>query len=535
MATSWLELRQSLIDGTASFVNPEPSSSCGTETTTFDSGISGSLDFDFENPLEGIEDAINNFGDDIMQVLNDIGAWIPPELAGQGSGSEGYNYLINKPTPVDDVEADQTQASSNNTGDYTTVEGKGNEGQSTWQRTWGDESHWAKTADGSFHFSAAKSPKENHYGGMFKVRSAGATIVKVGECLFIEVENKNSINAGEKPVDDKAKGQAFSIYISGSAAIHSTEDLSISSSGNITLDAGDRIRLDAKAGIDLLAGAPATDTDDKNSEYGGDVVLKAAKFSQTVSTTQKTVDNKYDSVNGESSTIVGNANAAYGIRATDFEINLSGDMYEKIGGRKKTEVNLPTASVQIPGTSLLAGQKSGYIITSTTPKPPSTGVGTPSKSDVAAIEPPVLSVEGTVGGMTVRFEKGDIDFLTKAGNVVIANESGGMASVLTTLAKDSAKVFATSKPGTFVGDSKSSLGLFGPTRIVASLAGSPPFEFSTTPSLNIGPEEVSLVQTSANKIGINAKELSIVYGPTSTIKVGPESIKIDNKAGIYLN
>lgn len=551
MASSWLELRRKLVDGAASIASPEPNSSCGTGTTTFNSGIPGSLDFDaggLTDDIKDITDTINDLGSEIMGVLNDIGAWIPPELSGQGSGSDGTSFLVNKPIAVDDVEADQTHAEIKRDSDMICIWGRGNEGQSTFQQTWGDESHFAKTTNGSFTFAAQKSPKENHLeGGQFVVRSAGATIFKVGECLLIEVENKNKITSGAEPVGGTSgagatasKAKAFSIYITGPAAIHATEDLSISSGGNITIDAGDRLTLRAKTAIDLEAGEAGSE-DAPDAAYGGTIDMKASKISQNIATIQTTTGTVYQSVGGESGTIVGNPNAAYGIRAADMEINLSGDMYEKILGRKKTELMVAGLALpQVPGTSLLGTQDAAYIITAETPKPPPTGVPAPTVPP-AVPNPgdltPVLSIQGSFGGLRARITKGDIDLAATVGNVCIGNESGGFSSVVTTLAKDSSKIFAKATTGTYMGGI-GRLSIFGGAGVLA--------EFSAVPSLGeglalVGPgmailaNEVSLEQSKANKIGVNPVEISLVYGTASTIKIGPAFILINNKTAIKLN
>lgn len=536
MPSNYLELQNQISEGAVSLTTPIPNDGCGTSTSSVESNVDLNLDFpdtsSIDDAISGVQDAIDNFGSEVMGVLSDIGAFIPPELFGQGSGSTREEYL-NNPSPIDDVEAETIDTQVKN--DCITTSGTNQYGDSTYQKTWGDESHFAKITDGSFVFSSAKSPKENHNGGRFQVNSAGATLFKVGEAMLIEVENKNEITSGQNPLDSKFAGTAFSLYVTGNVRIYSSKDLSVSSEGNLTVHSGKTLTLEGVEGVDILAGSPpsGSTTSSDSGSYGGTINMKASKIAVDKSTEQTVSSTNYQKIDGEGAIVVNNDKGNYGIRTGgSFEIECSGDMWEKIGGRKKTSLMIASAIPAIPNASVLGGQKSAYIIEAESFKAPAVG-GTPEVT--GSVDSPVLKVTGD-GGFFVRAKKGDIDMGTKQGNVVIATENAVFADIETKGPTDTdAPAMAKSlTAGTFFG-SKRNLSVYSSQKVVVANDEKPPKETPTSTNLTLTKEKVELGSSKTTKMTMSEKEIKIEQAAASYISIGTEKIKIFNTSGIYLN
>jgi hypothetical protein len=536
MPSNYLDLQNQINEGAVSLTTPTPNDGCGTNTSSVESDVDLGLNFpdtsSIDNALSDVQNAIDDLGDEVMGVLQDIGAWIPPELFGQGSGSNIDQYLEN-PSPIDDVEAETIDAKIKN--DCITTSGTSQYGASTYQKTWGDESHFAKITDGSFVFSSAKSPKENHNGGRFQVNSAGATIFKVGEAMLIEVENKNNITSGTNPLDSKFAGTAFSLYVTGDVRIFSSKDLSIASEGNLTLHSGKTLTLEGIEGVDILAGtAPTSSTTSEGSgSYGGTINMKASKIAIDKSTEQTTTSTQYQKIDGEGAVVVNNDKGNYGIRTGgSFEIECSGDMWEKIGGRKKTSLMIAAAIPAIPNASVLGGQKSAYIIEAESFKAPAVG-GTPEVT--SGVDSPILKVIGE-GGFLVRASKGDIDMGTKQGNVVIGTENAVFADIESKgpTDKDAPAMAKSLTSGTFFG-SKRKLAIYGSETVIVANDEKPPKETPTSTNLTLTKEKVELASSKTTKMTLSEKEIKIEQAAASYISIGSEKIKIFNTSGVYLN
>ena len=493
MASNYLELKSEIENSGAAFLTPTSNLGCGI-TTTFDQ--SNEIDIDgldissITNALAETQAAIDAFGSDVMEVLIDIGAWIPPlsSLSQQTPGGTTSSTVA-------DIDDDTATVNSHAADDSSTVRGSNQQGDSYCGTTWGDESHWAKDTDGSFVFSAAKAPKNNHKGGAFWVNSAGPTVFKVGEALVIDVRNMNNVNSGTDPIEsgtttsDQTRGTAFSLYVIGNVRIENTGDMSVKSEGNLSISAGKTLTLKSAEKVEILAGAgPKTGSGTTDKSYGGTVSIKTGKFEVDKSGEQTLVESEYKKINGEVVFAMTNPAGNFGITsAGSMEVKVTGDMYEIIGGRKKTEVMANMgATVPALGDSLLAGQQSGYVIT-TGPVFKPVGVGVPTHAEglpgVEGTIYPVLSINsGTkiqnplVGGLRVRAVAGDIDLSTLSGNVLMHSELGILGSILKKAPIDKyapkATALTAKLPGVYVGSRATRVDVFSTVQTVMSVTPS---------------------------------------------------------------
>lgn len=516
MASNYLELVDAIKNSGATFLTPTSNFGCGVTSVTDQSNeidIDG-LDLSAVNDaLAETQAAIDAFGSDVMSVLTDIGAWIPPlnDLANQTTAADATA------STVADIDDDTATTESHAADDSSTVRGNNQFGGSYCGTTWGDESHWAKDTDGSFVFSAAKSPKNNHKGGAFWVNSAGPTVYRVGECMVIDVRNQNKINSGQNPLSSESTGTAFSLYVIGDVRIENTGDLSVKTEGNIELSAGKKLTLKSAEQVEILAGAgPKTGAGATDKSYGGTITMKTGKLEIDKSSEQTLVESDYKKINGEVVFAMTNPAGNFGITsAGSMEIKVTGDMYEIIGGRKKTEVMANMgASLPALGDALLAGQQSGYVIT-TGPTFKPVGVGIPTHAEglpgVEGTIYPVLSINsGTkiqnplVGGLRVRALAGDIDMSTLSGNILMHSELGVLGSILKKAPTDKyapkATALTAKLPGVYVGSKATRVDVFSTVQTVMSV----------TPSGAPSPKPVDK-SIDINSVTLEIKNISGIY------------------------
>jgi uncharacterized protein (DUF2345 family) len=455
MAKSWLELQDNLRTGAARLPNPVPNSSCGVSTSqTAQTNILGLPDLtsaaqpvnDF---LSNVQGEIDQFGAEVMGVLQDIGAFIPPELQGFGSGSSEQEDGKSKVAAVSNLnhtilangEVTVSDGSDPDTGDsyYSIVTSSGG------------AIHL--DTDGSVILVAGKNPSTDPKTGRIDLIAQGAGVQKYGEFLAIEVNNDNEALAAENP---SIKGAAFSLVVYGNVEIESRGGDVKLGGKNVAITASDSIELTG-ADIKLLAGAAPTTTGSNKSkeEQGGTIELKAGIIKQSQAGQQNIEGATYNKVDGEKLFQMNNSQGNFAIESSGtLSIKTGGDMIEEIGGRKMTEVfsALPGVSLDgglLPPKPMILGVSAGYYIVNKFPV-----LSAPGK-DVAEL-PPLAYFHSPVSagghGFKVEASIGNIGIFSKTGSVAIGTDFGAFADITTPFLSPTTpkSVLLLKKPGTYV-------------------------------------------------------------------------------------
>lgn len=508
MATSWLDLQNQLRSGAKSLAQPVESTGCSSGTTSSTQGSILNLPDPTEatetinNFLGDVQSTIDEFGDEVMAVLQDIGAWIPPELQGFGSGTEESTSESLQPAAVDKVQQENKNpevcvVSGHNTqtgdGYYAVINSSG--------------SAMHLDADGSVILRSAKNPSDDPKTGRFDVWADGKGIIHIGENLAIQVKNNS------KTKDKKA----FSLYVNG--------DIDIQASGGSVSVKGENIKLSADKSLELMgadikihAGSgPATATDESTkagSESGGTIDMRCGSYKLSYSAKQGVEAASYSKSEGEVAFIMPNTQGNFGIEsAGTLSIKTGGDMLEEIGGRKMTEVmNAPAGglSLDFPTTPLVSGVSAGYYIVNKNAIPPAVGASAGTIAPLVYIHSPLVGAEGGSPGHGFKFStlgKGDISFYSAAGNFVMANDNNILASILTPFSANvtsNPKILTSLKETGLYLSSLSTKLRFNSTTEILSTVGS----LSFTPP---------------------------VRGTGNYIKISTANLEISNPTGIYLN
>lgn len=484
MADNWLDLKNSLESGAASLPKPQPNSGCGTSTsgTNVDLGLPSlsEVTSDVNATLSNIQGEIDNFGSEVMGVLRDIGAWIPPELQGSGRGTAPENTVAGAVADVTKVTTTTSQQ-----GGLIQQEGI-NEltGDTFWQIRNSAGAGFRIDPNGSVIVSSVKNPSTDPNTGNFSVSSDGPAVIKINEFLAIEVNNDNDALAAENP---SVKGAAVSLVINGNMNIEVRNgDVAVKSAGNLSLTAAKSLELRG-SDIKLLAGGgPGSDKKNPSEEYGGLIDLRCGSYNNSASTKQEKESAKFSKISGEHTILMDDPRSILNIEsAGDLDISVARNMLETIGGKKVTSVLnalpgsniLSSALAGAPPTPPLITAAAGYTIQN---KYKDT---TPSATSTDPINNPLLLIENdtaAAGGITCNITQGDIVFSTKIGNFAIGNSKSVVADIVTpllnkTLAPSLVKV---NKPGMYVGSDAADLAVFGKGSLIltagAYTPGSPP-------------------------------------------------------------
>lgn len=433
MAKSWLELQENLRTGAAKLPNPVPNSSCGvSENQTAQTDILGlpnlgELTQPVNDFLSGVQGEIDQFGADVMGVLQDIGAFIPPELQGSGGSNSTTEDGKSKVAAVSSLnhtilangEVTVTDGSDPDTGDsfYSIVTSSG--GGITLD------------TDGSVILTAGKNPSSDPKTGRVDIIAQGAGVQKYGEFLAIEVNNDNEALSAENP---SVKGAAFSIVVHGNVEIQSTSgDVKVGGK-NIVFSASDSIELNG-ADIKLYAGSSSTTTGGSSGkakeEQGGIIELKCGLLKNSSAAQQNIEGGTYNKVDGEKFITTTNSQGNVTIESTGtLNIKSGGDMIEEIGGRKLTTVfaALPGVSLGgglIPPRPQVLGVSAGYYITNKYPIIPAGGT--------SAEIPPLVHIDSNVSagghGFTVEAPMGNIGLYSRFGSVGMATDFSAFADI----------------------------------------------------------------------------------------------------------
>lgn len=473
MAESYLDIKNSINEGAASLPLPKPNDGCGTGSRTTNPSIDLGLDIPdisaINDALNSAQSTIDEFGNTVMQVLQDIGAFIPPEFGASSNGASSNGL---------DAISDITKAATTVGNGESTVTGTGDEGQSYHHKVWTDGTATIKDTDGSFIINTAKSPPENHRGGRFQVGSQGTVLLDVGEALVIQVKNSNQlVDESSKGRPKKNSGTAVTLYADGTIEIHAANgDLNIGATGNVNIVAGKKLVLEGND-VSIIAGNPPDTKTSSPSETGGDkyagtIFMGAADVKIDTANYAVTKKTEYQKIDNESAISMSSIGSTFGIKSSgSLELAINGDMWEKIGMRKRTDL-FSTLIPSIPGTGLLDGQRSGYIIKNDGPPLGGIGAGIPEDLDPIST-PPVLKIENGlkgIGGFMVRSKLGSIDMMTAKGDLFLANENTALASFMAKTPIDKAAktvlgVVKLIKPGVYLSSTTQNIDIFTPTSI----------------------------------------------------------------------
>ena len=312
-------------------------------------------------------------------------------------------------TATDPKDISVTHQLNGNYVEVATVNAQGDV-QKKWITSAGTSMTFAE--DGSVIFTTSKRDGDA-LSGRFDVTAQGNARLKIGEAFFIEVGNKNSTNADSKGT--KTTPKAMSIVVYGNVDIDCKDgELSVKAK-NINLNAANELNLSAGSKISLLsgkgkAGNKASGNKEAKVEYGGSVEIQTGDYNLKATTVRKTTSMDYKVVEGEGAIISTSPQSAYGIKSPGhFEMSVSGDYLEEIGGKKRTTIS----NKSLPIKTMLPGQEEGHL----------TSIGGNSTGNA-------MSFIATVGGFEFNTKKGDVIMYTEAGGVVMTSKTtGGFAAI----------------------------------------------------------------------------------------------------------
>jgi hypothetical protein len=263
--------------------------------------------------------------------------------------------------------------------------------------------------DGSVIFTTSKREGDPNT-GRFDCVSQGSTRMKIGESLIIVVENKNKVIAGK---DAAKEGPAMSIVVYGNIDITSVSGELNVKGKNINLNAESELKLSAGSKISLLSGKgkgqnqkqkTSTGTKAAKVEYGGVIEMQSGDLVMSALTMRKTSSMDYTIVEAEGATLSTNKLANYGFQSPgSFTLDITGDLHEKIGGLKRTEIlnKAPSTSTIFPG------QKDGWLV---------------STEKVSGHS---VNVKASQGGLNFETTKGDISLYTQKGGWIVSSGNAG--------------------------------------------------------------------------------------------------------------
>lgn len=423
MASNWLNLQQELRDGIASYATPIENTSCAAEgQSTAD--LLDRIDLPdltelspVDEFLSGIQGEVDQFGAEVMGVLQDIGAWIPSEF--QGFGSATTSTAASSPYQEFTTATDVKQTILNS--EVTIVDGKNEYGEGLWGVLTSSGSQvWIKE-NGSIHLIAKKSSQNDADAGQINLDAEGNLTYTAHQMMSIKVHNDRKV-AGNK---------AFSLSVSGDVDIHAIDGDVAVKGKNIILNASDKVDIKG-ATINLHAGGATPQTDAGASvtpTYGGTIDMRCGTYKLESTTKQKVELTTYTKTSGELAFIMDNPLGNFGIQsAGNLSVNVAGDMSEQIGGRKLTSVfstsQIAAAAIaQVAGT--IKNQSAGYLITTGSAVRPAIPPVT------TKVTPPLLEVSSLTNGFKVSATAGDIEMYALGGNYSIANSTSALVGMLT--------------------------------------------------------------------------------------------------------
>jgi hypothetical protein len=504
MANSWLEFQNNLSDQASKLPVPKEDVGCGVSFSTKSPGSILNLPdptqaVDAVNQfLSDTQNAIDDIGSDVMQVLQDIGAFVPPGLF---SGGKTQLETTKKSATFAAVNNYNTQTSAG--GNIAETVGHNDQtGDSFWQLRTSSGSGLTLDTDGSFQITTAKNPQDDPKTGRFDATVAGATIFKINEFCAIEINNDNEVISAENP---SIKGAAFSIIVNGPTDIVVRNgDLKVKATDNILIEAGKSLELKG-SDVKIHAGSGTGEEGKKGEappdEQSGMVEIKAGIFRNSSITQQNIEGATFNKVTGEKAFIMDDPQSSFSIQsAGSLEIKCGGDMVEDIGGRKLTKLmtaDLTTliASGGVPPMSLISNQSAAYYITNLSTITPALG------SSNADLPPPLVEINSPItyggGGFSVNTGAGNIILSTTTGNFAMASETGVVASVnIPYKSTNTPKILKSIKPGMYFGSGSQSLRIFSGLDLNLSLSPTPPVGIPADKYISITPKKTEIIDRS---------------------------------------
>lgn len=505
MAESWLELESNLLSGASRFAIPKANLGCGLSyTTNSPSSILNLPDpsssaASVTDALNTVQDTIDQFGSDVMSVLQDIGAFIPPNLFSSSTTSEtGTTVDVDAPDAIDQHETETTAG-----GNVAITSGHNTQtGDSFWQLRTSSGSGITFDTQGGVFITTSKNPDEDVDTGNFAVTSNGMTTFKCREGVLWEVAN-----------DNKIRNASFTLNImNGSLEIVvNVGDIKIRGNDNILIEAGKSLELkgsDVKIHAGTGTGTPAKDGKPVTDEQAGVVEIKAGVFKNSSVTQQNIEGASFHKVTGEKTFVMDDSQAAFTIESRgSLELKCKGDMIENIGGRKLTKVlTYSPADLAldggIPPLSIITNQSAGYYITNSQPIVPAGSAETDLPGTLLQV------VGGGPAGAGIKVDggiKGNIILTTQTGNIAFATENSIYADMTqpSTSAFDP-KLMKGLKPGLYFGASTRGVQMYSDTEVAMGL------------SVGLGPPKAPFTD---NSVSVSQKGTYIT----------------DRTRGIYLN
>jgi hypothetical protein len=471
MAESWLELQNNLSTGASRLALPKPNVGCGlTFTTNSPSSVlnlpSPSESFQSVNDALGlVQDTIDQFGSDVMSVLQDIGAFIPPGSSSGSITSEDNSTTVDTDQPST---ADHHETTTSAGGNIAITEGYDSQtGDSFWQLRTSSGSGITFDTNGGVYINTSKNPDEDADTGNFAVTSNGMTTFKCREGVLWEVANDNKI---------RSAGFTLLLHNGSLEIVVNTGDIKIKGNDNIVIEAGKSLELkgsDVKIHAGTGTGTPAKDGKPVADEQAGVVEIKAGVFKNSSVTQQNIEGASFHKVSGEKSIIMDDSQAAFTIDSRgSLELKCKGDMVETIGGRKLTKVlTYSPADLAldggIPPLSIIRNQSSGYYITNSQPIVPAGSAETDLPGTLLQV------VGGGPSGAGIKVDggiKGNIILTSQTGNIAFATENSIYADMTqpSTSALDP-KLMKGLKPGLYFGAATKSVLMYSDTEVAMGL------------------------------------------------------------------
>lgn len=544
MATSWLDLQAKLKSGAKSFPNPVEGK-CGTGTRTIDTDINlglPSLDGiagDVNGILGDVQGAIDQFGSEVMGVLQDIGAWIPPDLQGGSSSSEEAKQAAK----IADVTKQNTQTIEG--GNIATTTGHNEQtGQSFYQIKMSSGTGMAFDTDGSIRFNAAADPPDSPIAGDFEISRCNSFLANIEESCIITVNNKNNICGGK---DAKIKKSLMILVNGGDVDLEVTGgDVKVKSSGNISLDAGKTLELRG-ADIKLLAGGGISDAKKAGQaageQYGGMIDLRCGTYRNSATTKQTIESAKYSTVKGELTIAMEDPMARFNIvSAGHFMVDVNGDILEESRSKATIVGRIPKVGIPaLPILGNLISQNAQYTVVNDRPIIPEPAAGSTESPDAQPMMQVVNSASAQ-GGFKVNLMRGDIIFSTKQGNLIMGNEKSLIADITkpsTDVSLSPAIVKGAKTPGMYVGsDASPFLALYNASSTYMTAGKFTPGPTPTVNSVVVTPASVNLTATAMTNKVIGAMTNNLKGAVTTDIAgtntLNIKGAKIENITGAKL-
>lgn len=263
--------------------------------------------------------------------------------------------------------------------------------------------HLGIDESGSICLFSSRSPADDPETGQFKQRCAGKYLLKVGNEMSIEVENKEDYAV---PLSIKVYGNV-NIMAEGGTMNLGGADVTITAADSMTINAGRTLQLNAGQG-----GAGGVVSSVKNAingvdagEAGGKIELNAGEIVQKSSAKTSNVNVTYENISSERALEMKDPRGTFKISSLGhLEFDVKGDSVETVYGKKSTKI-YGRPSVPMPHPS--APKDSVWDIQ----------LGRSSES------PYDLKIKGSKGNADISFPSGRFDI--KSGQDFTAKSTGG--------------------------------------------------------------------------------------------------------------